>query len=102
MSERCPSYGGVTSPSAHADRRRRILEMIDIEFGRAISRFPSFNSGHEGKAVIEEELDELWEEVRANRPGAAPATREAVQVAAMAMRYVYDLSEWPDYREVEP
>jgi len=82
-------------------RRARILEMIDVEFGRAVSRFASFNSGHEGKAVIEEELDELWEEVRANRPSGASATREAIQVAAMAMRYVFDLSEWPDYVEQE-
>lgn len=84
-----------------ANRRECILEMIDVEFGRAINKFGSFNSGHEGKAVIEEELDELWEEVRANRPGGAAATREAIQVAAMAMRYVFDLSEWPDYREQE-
>lgn len=83
------------------DRRERILEMIDVEFGRATARFPSFSSGHEGKAVIEEELDELWEEIRANRPSGAPATREAIQVAAMAMRYVFDLSEWPDYVEQE-
>jgi hypothetical protein len=82
-------------------RRARILEMIDVEFGRAVNKFPSFNSGHEGKAVIEEELDELWEEIRKNKPAGAPATREAIQVAAMAMRYVFDLSEWPDYTEQE-
>lgn len=89
------------SIAATVDRRARILEMIDIEFGRAINKFGSFNSGHEGKAVIEEELDELWEEVRRDRPGGAAATREAIQIAAMAMRFVFDLSEWPDYVEQE-
>lgn len=78
-------------------RRDAILKMIADEFDRAIARFPSFNSGHEGKAVIEEELDELWEEIKGNSPSGADATAEAIQVAAMAMRYVYDLSEWPDF-----
>lgn len=89
------------SPQVFDERRHRILEMIDIEFGRAINKFKPLHSGHEGKAVIEEELEELWKEVMENRPSGAAATREAIQVAAMAMRYVYDLSEWPDYVEPE-
>jgi hypothetical protein len=84
----------TAADSSRTERRERVLELIDREFGRATSRFPAFNSGHEGKAVIEEELDELWEEIRSNRPSGAAATREAIQVAAMAMRYVFDLSDW--------
>ena len=39
--------------------------LIQYEALRAIKNFPPLNRGHEGKAVIEEELEELWEEVKA-------------------------------------
>jgi hypothetical protein len=50
---------------------------------------------HEGYAVILEELDELWDEVRASKPGADCATMrtEALQVAAMALRFVHDVCD---------
>ena len=76
-------------------RRDDILiacEAIRREALRAITLFPAFNSGHEGKAVIEEELDELWEEVKANALGTSPAmAREAVQLGAMAVRFLADV-----------
>ncbi|KKL84124.1 hypothetical protein LCGC14_1967880 [marine sediment metagenome] len=53
----------------------------------------TFNSYHEGYAVILEELDELWEEVKKN-PRTRSVSRmrnEAVQVAAMALRFLVDL-----------
>jgi hypothetical protein len=65
------------------------------ELYRACAMFPAFNSGHEGYAVILEELDELWTEVKDNkRPDAkrVPAMRkEATQVAAMAIRFMLDV-----------
>lgn len=69
-----------------------LLKEIGDEVSRAEERFPAFNSGHEGWAVIKEEMDELWEEVRANRSTAAAARTEAIQIAAMAVRYVRDVS----------
>jgi hypothetical protein len=69
-----------------------VLELVRAELDRALARFPAFNSPHEAKAVIEEELDELWEQVKANRGRGPAAMTEAVQVAAMACRYVLDLS----------
>lgn len=51
------------------------------------------NSPHEGWAVIKEEVDELWECVRANNGASLDARQEAIQIAAMALRYVYDVSE---------
>lgn len=69
----------------------RVLREVDEELSNAISRFPAFNSPHEGKAVIEEELDELWEHVKANTGRSKEARQEALQVAAMALRYVLDL-----------
>jgi len=52
-------------------------------------KFAAFNSSHEGYAVIAEELDELWDDVKANNVEHAIA--EAVQVGAMAVRFIADM-----------
>lgn len=71
------------------------LKRVGNEVLRALDRFPAFNSPHEGKAVIEEELEELWEHCRANTGRSPEAMKEAIQVAAMAVRYVLDLASAP-------
>lgn len=61
----------------------------------ALEKFPAFNSAHEGYAVILEELDELWMEIKAhqrNRSNEA-MRREAIQVAAMALRFIMECCE---------
>jgi hypothetical protein len=52
-----------------------------------------FTSAHEGYAVILEELDELWDEVKlnGNKRDITNLRKEAIQVAAMAMRFVLDV-----------
>ena len=65
------------------------LAKIRIEYERA-ARHGAFNSGHEGYAVIREELDEPWGEVK-TKDGLGRACEEAVQVAAMALRFLVDL-----------
>ena len=37
---------------------------IEVELHRASEKHSAFHSGHEGYAVILEELDELWDEVK--------------------------------------
>jgi hypothetical protein len=73
--------------------------MLDVadELGRALNKFEGFNSGHEGYAVILEELDELKEEVWKNKKTRDPAKMraEAIQVAAMALRFVLDVCDNP-------
>ncbi|MBU2685875.1 MAG: hypothetical protein KKF27_21750 [Gammaproteobacteria bacterium] len=71
-----------------------VLDDIYIEYKKAENKFPAFNSGHEGWAVIKEELDELWEEVR-NYPASDKRRmkKEAIQVGAMALRFIVDLCE---------
>lgn len=74
--------------------KANIITDIDIEFIRATTLYPKFNSRHEGYAILLEEVDELWNEIKKNhstRPEAKAAQRkEAVQVGAMTMRFIYD------------
>lgn len=68
------------------------LAAVRREYLRAIEKFLPFNSPHEGYAVIKEELDELWQDVKTNAPR-ENAKKEAIQIAAMALRFVTDISE---------
>ena len=77
---------------------QRALADVEAELRVALKRFPAMSSPHEGKAVIEEELDELWEHVKANTGRANEARQEAIQTAAMALRYVIDLCSLPGIR----
>ena len=67
------------------------------ELANAMKHHSSMKSSHEGYAVILEEVDELWDEVKKNpkkHPEALGNMRkEAIQVAAMAMRFVVDVCD---------
>lgn len=67
------------------------LADVRSEVLRATAKFGAFNSPHEGFAVLYEEVDELWDEVKRNNN--VLARREAVQVAAMAVRFLLDVPE---------
>ena len=69
------------------------LEDIAKELTKAEAKFPSFNSYHEGYAVILEELDELWDEVKEKRQIRDNLYSEAAQVAAMALRFMLLVKE---------
>jgi len=69
-----------------------LLLEIKKEYQDAEQKFNSFNSCHEGYAIIKEELDELWEEIKKKRElrNKDNLKKEAIQVAAMALRFCYD------------
>ena len=70
----------------------RDFTQVFEEFNRASEKYPAFNSAHEGYAVLLEEVDELWTEVKKS-PKNRDMVRmkeEAVQVAAMALRFLHD------------
>ena len=60
------------------------------EANRAASIYPKFNSAHEGYAVLLEEVDELWDEVKKKHHDPEKMEKEAMQVGAMAIRFIYD------------
>ncbi|WP_088187560.1 hypothetical protein [Desulfosporosinus sp. FKA] len=56
--------------------------------------------GIEGYGVILEELDELWDEVKKHKPDVKNMRAEAVQVAAMAMKFIMSMeNDWKPYSE---
>jgi hypothetical protein len=67
-------------------------EMVSEEYSRAAKQHRPINSVHEGYAVILEELDEFWEEVRKKRERRSKEDmrKELVQIAAMCWRTAVD------------
>lgn len=66
------------------------FDAVLIELHAAQAKFGPFASAHEGYAVLLEEVDELWHEVK---HGSIDRQREeAVQVAAMALRFLIDVT----------
>lgn len=68
-----------------------IMWEVEQEVKKATAKHSSMQSPHEGYAVILEELDELWDHVKTDTALGYAARKEALQVAAMAIRYIYDL-----------
>jgi hypothetical protein len=68
---------------------------VVAEWCRATALYPAFHSLHEAYAVMLEELDEFWEEVRKKPCDRDPDAiyKELVQIAAMALRTVTSLGD---------
>lgn len=77
-----------------------ILFAVHDETVAAIAKFEPFQSPHEGYAVILEELDELKAHVWMNQSkrDINAMVREAIQVAAMAVRFIHDVGNDIDGR----
>ena len=69
------------------------LELIEEELHDATRKHGKFVSPHEGYAVILEELDELWTEIKRQKQDPSAIKKEAVQVAAMGLRFLIDCCE---------
>lgn len=69
-----------------------VIDDVRDELHMATSHFGPFSSPHEGFAILKEEVDELWDDIKANRDPRA----EAIQVAAMAVRFLMDCCD--EYR----
>lgn len=70
-----------------------VLDEVHQEVSRASRLWPDFNSAHEGYAVLLEEVDELKTHVWTNqkRRDLEAMRKEAIQVAAMAVRFAADV-----------
>lgn len=76
----------------------KALIPIIAEYERALEVYPPMNTAHEGWAVIMEELEELKQEVfkKPSQVSKEEMKKEAVQVAAMAIRFITDICERED------
>ncbi len=72
-----------------------VFHLVGEEVARAKKKFPPFNSAHEGYAVLAEEVDELWDHVKVNqkRRDLEAMRKEAIQVAAMAIRFASEVCD---------
>jgi hypothetical protein len=72
-----------------------ILEEVKAELFDATLNNEPFHSAHEGYAVILEEVEELQAEVFKKRAirNHQIMREEAIQVAAMAIRFIYDICD---------
>jgi len=74
---------------------------IKADVFRAGKLFPRMNSPHEASAVIREEFDEYWDEVKVHNTSkpdrdTRPRQRdELIQLAAMCMRAILDTIDGP-------
>lgn len=78
----------MTTESTHALDHWLKLFAKDAanEAQRGVSIHGPHHSYHEGYAVLLEEVDELWDEIKAKTPVHGRIANEAIQVAAMALR----------------
>ena len=79
---------------------RKVTDKIADEVNRAMQIHKGMNSLHEAKAVIEEEFDEFWEQVKINPKKLSieqqdfrkvELRNELIQTAAMCVRAIMDL-----------
>lgn len=71
------------------------MKLIQEEYENACKHYPPFNSAHEGYAILKEEVDELWTLVKVKQKNhdLASMRDEAVQIAAMALRFITDVCD---------
>lgn len=72
-----------------------VSQAVRQELLSATGKFGPFASAHEGYAVLKEEVEELWDEIKGGQDRDR-MREEAVQVAAMAMRFVLDCCRTQD------
>ena len=101
---------GYALSSEQAGHDLSVLQDVSNELKSARATHAPVNSHHEGYAVILEELDELWEVCKMNthkfdvsdsewgkedlrRRKREAMRKEAVQVAAMAIRFIQDVCD---------
>lgn len=73
-------------------KARLVLDEVELELRHALSLHPRMTSVHEGYAIILEELDELWQEIKLKSlyRSQEKMRKEAIRVASMAVRFILD------------
>jgi hypothetical protein len=76
-----------------------VANEVSRELERSTHLHGPMRGVHEGASVIREEFDELWDEIKINPTKDHDCLRrrrkEAIQLAAMAMKFVIDVCDNP-------
>jgi hypothetical protein len=78
---------------SEADKIALAIDAVHTEVKKAMTKHKPMVSVLEAYGVILEEVDELFEEVRPDRGRTTEAQKEALQVAAMGVRFILDVVE---------
>ena len=75
-------------------KKHEAMASIEAEFNLTVLSYDPFSSLHEGYALLLEEVDELWDEIKIKPEfrDLQKVRHEAKQVAAMALRIMVDLT----------
>jgi uncharacterized protein YaaN involved in tellurite resistance len=76
---------------AELHRYVAVGEAVQQEILRARRQHAPMRGAHEGYAVMLEEVDELWQEVKDRRRDLDRMRAEAIQIAAMAICFVVEV-----------
>ena len=80
-------------PTRRKAKKSNGLQLIQAEHDKAKKKYTqNFTSNHEGFAVLKEEVDELWDEVKRKHPSNEQMREEAIQIGAMALRFLNELT----------
>lgn len=79
-----------------------VIEDVKAELADVREQWPPMASLHEGYAILKEEVDEFWDEVKRKEADQDPLAlyEELIQVAAMAVKTASDCLnvEYGDYQ----
>lgn len=75
-----------------------IIEDICKELARSRELHGDMKNGHEGYAILKEEIDELWSEVKCKDADPDVMVPECIQIAAMAIKFIQDVCMMPGDR----
>ncbi len=94
MIDLTPDLRSLSDAHLHERLSAASLDALD-EAISAASKHAPMSSAHEAYAVLLEEVDELWDHVKVNqkRRDVMAMRQEAVQVAAMALRFIVDICD---------
>jgi len=73
------------------DKYARVVRDVEAELDRATKQYAAFSSMYEAYAVVREEVEELWDEIKKKDRDLVKMRKEAIQVAAMAVRTALDI-----------
>lgn len=68
----------------------QLIEILESEMRFGFGKYGPYHTSHEHYAVLLEEVEEWWDEIKGNTDNRPEAHYELIQIAAVALRYVLE------------